>query len=48
MSAEEREEWIPRLGQFVDPILPNVADDQGRWLKYTSIAKSLWDSYTPQ
>ena len=48
MSAAEREEWIPRLGQFVHPILPNVADDQGRWLKYTSIAKSLWDSYTPQ
>jgi len=47
MSATEREEWLPRLGQLVEPKLPNVADASGRWLSYTHIAKSLWDSYTP-
>jgi len=47
MSATEREEWLPRLGQLVEPKLPNVADASGRWLSYTHIARSLWDSYTP-
>ena len=46
MSATEREEWIPRLGQLVEPKLPNVADAHGQWLSYTSIARSLWDSDT--
>ena len=46
MSATEREEWIPRLGQLVEPKLPNVADAHGQWLSYTSIARSLWDSNT--
>ena len=47
MSEAERAEWAPRLGQFVEPRFPAVADDQGRWLSYTSIARSLWDSDTP-
>ena len=46
MSATEREEWTPRLGQLVEPKLPNVADAHGQWLSYTSIARSLWDSDT--
>ena len=46
MSATEREEWIPRLGQLVEPKLPDVADARGQWLSYTSIARSLWGSDT--
>jgi hypothetical protein len=46
MSATEREEWTPRLGQLVEPKLPNVADAHGQWLSYTSVARSLWDSDT--
>ena len=46
MSATEREEWIPRLGQLVEPKLPDVADARGQWISYTSIARSLWGSDT--
>ena len=46
MSATEREEWTPRLGQLVEPKLPDVADARGQWLSYTSIARSLWGSDT--
>ena len=42
MNAAERAAEVSRLGTAVHMVVPELADDQGRWLSSTSIAQSLW------
>ena len=42
MTAAEIEEVAHMLGDEVHMVIPELADDQGRWLSSTSIALSLW------
>jgi hypothetical protein len=42
MTDSEIEEVAHMLGTEVRMVIPELADDQGRWLSSTSIAQSLW------
>ena len=42
MSLDERAAWEPYLGTPVSSVIPTLADHNGEWTTYTSIAASLW------
>ena len=42
MDEAERASWRPKLGRWIEAVLPNFADAQGNWLSYKAIATQLW------
>ena len=44
MSRQEAAHALAEFGREIDMVIPSLADYEGNWLSFTSIAASIWGS----